>query len=167
MGIEAAARARTELHRGKAKQRILSPKHDLVGLAGEREFARVFDLQVDLSARPGGDTGIDFMVGRWGIDVKTARKPYYLLREVGKWFPDILVLASYDDKTGEARLIGWEWDCEMRRRRTKDFGGGFQSHFKPAFGLRSIARLQRGLAWEKLHYDENGHKVEGDDLDGT
>jgi len=122
----------------------LSPDYDYVGVAGEIAFAREFGLEVDTTARPEGDGGVDFTLSNGlTVDVKTYRKPYHLLREVNKPHADILVLAGFSDSTGEAHLIGWEWDSEMVKCPTRDFGYGIVSHCKAAGELREISELAR------------------------
>jgi formylmethanofuran dehydrogenase subunit E-like metal-binding protein len=77
--------------------------------------------------------------------VKTARKPFNLLREAGKSHAEILVLASFDDSTGKATLIGWEWDKEMLKCPTRDFGYGIVNHYKHYESLRSMESLKEIL----------------------
>ena len=73
------ANQRTTLHKGCPSQRILSKNHDLVGIAGEEEFGRQFDLELDKTERLHGDAGIDFILPVGTVDVKTFRKPFNLL----------------------------------------------------------------------------------------
>ena len=140
------AAQRTRIHLSHTSTRPLSPDYDYVGVAGEVAFAKEFGLEVDTTARPEGDGGVDFTLSNGlTVDVKTYRKPYHLLREVGKHHAHILVLAGFNDSTGEAYLIGWEWDSKMVRCPTRDFGYGIVSHYKPAEELQSIHRLQKLL----------------------
>jgi len=136
------AKERTRIHFSHTSTRPLSPDYEYVGVAGEIAFANEFGLEVDTTARPEGDGGVDFTLSNGlTVDVKTYRKPYHLLREVNKPHADILVLARFDDSSGEARLIGWEWDSEMVKCPTRDFGYGIVSHYKVAKELKQIPDL--------------------------
>jgi len=141
--IRSIAEERTRTHISHTSTRPLSPDYDYVGVAGEVAFAEEFGLEVDTTSRPSGDGGIDFMTPVGTIDVKTYRKPYHLLREVRKPHADILVLAGFDDTSGEVHLIGWEYDSEMVQCPMKDFGYGIVSHYKAAGELRSISELHQ------------------------
>jgi len=138
------AARRTRIHLSHTSIRALSPGYDYVGVAGQIAFAKEFGLEVDTTARPEGDGGVDFTLSNGlTVDVKTYRKPYHLLREVDKPHADILVLAGFDDSTGEAQLIGWEYDTEMVKCPTRDFVYGIVSHYRAAGALREIEELQR------------------------
>ncbi|MFC2105472.1 AAA family ATPase [Candidatus Bipolaricaulota bacterium] len=139
---EEIALARSAIHEGQSSTRVLSEDYEAIGVAGELAFSRAFDLPIDDTARIGGDQGIDFTLPNGiTIDVKTARHPAYLLREEGKDEADVLVLACFDNATGDASLIGWEWDSELLTCSTRDFGRGIVSHYKPADSLRPIEEL--------------------------
>jgi hypothetical protein len=139
--IEDIAAQRARIHASHTSSRPLSPDYELVGVAGEAAFAQEFGLKVDATARPEGDGGVDFTLPIGTVDVKTYRLPYHLLRETDKPHADILVLAAFDDTTGEAHLIGWEWDSVMRQCPTRDFGYGIVSHYKAAEELKPISEL--------------------------
>ena len=142
--LEGIAESRTALHTTHASRRPLSADYDLVGVAGERAFAKTFDLPLDGQMRPSGDGGVDFMLPNGlTVDVKTFRRPLNLLREAGREEAEILVLAGYDDSTGNAELIGWEWDHELVTCPTRDFGHGILNHYKPAEELRPIGELHQ------------------------
>lgn len=139
---ESIAHQRTLTHVSHSTNRPLSPSYDLVGVAGERAFSEAFGLPMDALERLSGDGGVDFTLpSGLTVDVKTYRKPLHLLREVDRDEAQILVLAAYSDVTGDARLIGWEWDREMLKCPTNDFGYGITSHYKPAGELQPIALL--------------------------
>jgi hypothetical protein len=142
---ELAAR-RARLHQGHASSRPLSEGHEHVGLAGERHFASLTGLPLDESDRIAGDGGIDFILPL-GIDVKTARKPHFLIVEEGKVRADIYVLAAYRDDYDATSLIGWAWGNDVRRAPIREFTPGIRSHAIPAAELRdpaSIIALARG-----------------------
>jgi len=149
VGATVVAESRTRVHLGHRSTRPLSDAYDLVGAAGEVAFAEEFGLEVDAEERPAGDHGIDFQTPAGTIDVKTYRKPHHLLREVDKPHADILVLAGFDDATGEAELIGWEWDTEMVKCPRKDFGYGILNHYKLADELKPISELHELIACEE------------------
>ncbi len=104
----AARRAR--IHASHTSSRPLSPDYELVGVAGEVAFAQEFGLEVDATARPGGDGGVDFTLPIGTVDVKTYRLPYNLLREAGKPHADILVLAAFDEAMPDEGF--WLWDSK-------------------------------------------------------
>lgn len=145
--ITCIAEQRTRTHLSHTSTRPLSPDYDYVGVAGEVAFAKEFGLEVDATTRPEGDGRIDFTLPCGTVDVKTARRPFNLLREVGKPHADILVLAGFNDSTGEAYLIGWEWDSEMVKCPARDFGYGIVNHYKAAEHLKSISELHALSSW--------------------
>ena len=139
--IEKLAKAREAIHKGQKSQRILSKNYQLIGLAGEAEFERVFGIKMDRSLKPQGDGGHDFTLPMGTIDVKTARNAYNLLRETNTKHPaDILVLAQYNGN-GKAHLVGWAYDWEMTQCPHKDFGYGIDNYYKPRDKLRPIKEL--------------------------
>lgn len=140
--LEIEAQARHDLHRDHASSRPLSDDYELIGLVGEAAFSKAFRQPMDLTRRPSGDKGVDFVVPwRMTVDVKTARKAFHLIHEAGKPFCDVYVLAEYDDATRSARLVGWEWGPVLRRAPTRDFGHGVVNHFIPREQLRPMALL--------------------------
>ena len=134
---------RTKIHTSHSSTRPLSKDYDYIGVAGEVAFAKEFGLKVDVAVKPGGDKGIDFILPIGTVDVKCYRKPYNLLREVGKIHADILVLAGFDNASKEAYLIVWEYDNEMINCLTKDFGYGIVNHYKAAGKLKTIPELHK------------------------
>ena len=52
---------------------------EFIGLVGERAFSDRFGMPMNLADQPMGDGKFDFVVNGWKIDVKTAKKPTYLL----------------------------------------------------------------------------------------
>jgi hypothetical protein len=135
---------RQQRHLHHASSRPLSKDHDLVGLTGEVAFAKAFGFAVvvDLRGRGDGRKDAGLWVGRLTFDVKAARVPAYLLREVQKPHGDILVLAQFFDDT--ATLLGWEFDAVMLQCPTGYFSTEIESHFKPRWHLRPMAELH---AW--------------------
>ena len=132
---------RHKLHQGHDTSRPFSEDYEVVGLAGEYAFGSVFALMPDWEVRPGGDNGIDFNVGAGTLDVKTARKPFNLIVEVGTTPADILVLAGWDDETTTVELIGWETRTQILMAPRKDFGYGIVNHYIEAASLRKMAVL--------------------------
>jgi len=142
---------RSALHAGHPTRKVLSRDHDLVALAGEAEFARVFGLKIDLKDRPGGDRGRDFVIetvaGRFIVDVKTARNPerWGLLVRKEKLHPKhIYVLAHYSDLTETARLVGWAWGSRIKEfsGAPRDTGRGVVNYQLRAEQLRTIDELK-------------------------
>lgn len=138
-GLEEEARQRETLHAGQTSRRPLSEGYDLVGLAGEQAFWELTGLPRDDTEHPGGDRGVDFLCP-FTIDVKTARKPTFLLVEQGKIRASVYVLARYvEDQPAE--MLGWAFGREVTWWPTKDFGHGVHSHYRPAQELREIRSL--------------------------
>jgi|MudIll2142460700_1097286.scaffolds.fasta_scaffold03130_2 hypothetical protein len=140
--IKYIASARHNLHLGQSSSRPLSENYELIGLLGEFAFYKEFGTKPDWSLKSTGDGRIDFHVGNITIDVKTALKPYNLLREVYKKHADILVLASVSKDFKQVNLLGWEYDSEMIKQPIKDFGYGVINYYKPADSLRDIEELK-------------------------
>ncbi len=140
--IIAEAAARQQSHSAHSSQRPLSNGYDVVGLAGEFEFGRMFGLMPDLTAKAGGDSGVDFLLPlKFAVDVKTFRKAKNLIHEQKKKFADVFVLAEYDDVTSRAQLLGWEWGARLKAAPIKDFGYGVLNHHISANELRPMAEL--------------------------
>jgi hypothetical protein len=148
--LKEAARRRTVLHAGKPSQRLGGKDHEVVGIAGEYRFAQLFEgLVVDTAVKPSGDAGIDFVAAfdvvgaptEFKIDVKTARKPHYLLVKPGDLRADIYVLAAYDDEREEASIVGWAWRAHVRMAPVKVLGDCPPSHAVPKEHLRPIGEL--------------------------
>jgi hypothetical protein len=108
------ADSRAALHQGHASSRPLSEGYERVGLAGEFAFGRFCGQMPDLSERPGGDAGVDFVVPLlYTVDVKTAKKANNLIHEAFKpMAADIYVLAEYVEGD-EAELVGWAWRSSL------------------------------------------------------
>lgn len=143
------AAQRELLHRTHASSRPLSPDYEFIGVCGEAAFAEMTGLDLDELARPDGDHGADFRTPLGTIDVKTARKPYNLLREAGKPAADILVLAEYNPTTETARCVGWMYDWEVVQSTPKDFGYGILNYYRPRTSLRPIAELCQLITWSR------------------
>ena len=127
--INRHAKAREYIHKGKRSSRPLSPDYEKVGLAGEAAFAERFKVEVDLTIKPGGSKGINFVINGYKINVMTARKANYLLVEPGKVKADVYVLAAYNDLTKDAYLMGWATKEEIEAASISDIGGfGIKSH---------------------------------------
>ena len=141
--IEREAIRRSASHSGHASQRKLSPDYEKIGLRGEEEFGRIFRQRPDLSARPRGDGGKDFMLDGYKVNLKTSRKAYLgMLVEAGKVDPNtIYVSAQYDEETDTASLDGWQWGSVVLRYRPKDTGRGLINHNVPTRDLRPMSDL--------------------------
>jgi hypothetical protein len=135
------ADARAALHAGHASSRPLSEGYENVGLAGEFAFGRFCGQMPDLSERPAGDQGVDFVIPLlYTVDVKTARKANNLIHEASKPLTaDIYVLAEHigDD----ARLLGWAWRSTLAAAPVKDFGHGIDNRYIPRENLRAMEEL--------------------------
>jgi len=146
--LELIARQRHEAHKHQDSHRQLSDDYELIGLIGEWGFARFSNLDMDLALRPAGDGRVDFEVNGFTIDVKSANKPYNLLREVEVPHADVLVLAGVWLDRRAYRLIGWEFDKAMLDMIITDRFGkylnppGPLNHYKPAEHLLSMNQLR-------------------------
>jgi hypothetical protein len=137
------AKSRHRIHTEHPTHRPLSEDYELIGLLGEEAFAWSFGLDTEyLDLKPQGDGRVDFHLPCGTVDVKTAEKPYNLLREVGKAHADILVLAGWNRQSRAIRLIGWEYDAEMRCQPSRDFGKGVINHYKHYTQLRPMPELK-------------------------
>lgn len=146
--LEKHARQRDDLHRGQASERILHPRQNLVGLAGEHAFAQRFGLPIDTELRAGGDRGIDFVLptrhGPKTVDVKTTTwdgPRRRMLVEAGKLNAEIYVLAHYCEIAKRARLLGWQWRQVIKTYAPRDTGRGVVNHEIPEYALRHIDDL--------------------------
>ena len=140
--LDPYAEIREKIHEHHASSRPLSPGYELVGLAGEWEFARITNLPMDLRTRPAGDGRVDFYAPVGEIDVKTYRKPFNLPREKGKKHAEILVLAKFYDSPRRAVLLGWEYDTVMVTCEVKTLPGqDIPNHCKPAEEIHPILSL--------------------------
>lgn len=122
-------------------------EEDTIGAAGEMAFARMCGLEHDTCGRPAGDGGIDFEVKvTVTVDVKTARKPKYLLvkkQDIDRPV-DIYVLAKYcEDKS--VKFLGWTTRDVMRCQEVRDHGYGIESYTLHASQLRPMNRLLRRM----------------------
>lgn len=139
--IQIIATKRALVHKGQTSRRPLSKDYEFVGLSGEIAFSKATGYPLDLRIKPGGDHGVDFKTCLGTVDVKTLRKPWYLLVEEEKVNADIYVLAQYEDDLRAARLLGWEYGSVMKRQPTRDFGYGVINHYKETKTLRTIWEL--------------------------
>jgi hypothetical protein len=139
---DALAKERTALHVGQASRRPLSHDYERKGIAGEREFARVFNLPMHQLHHFGGDDGIDYRITlRFSVDVKCAGDASRLLVEEGTVNADIYVLAEYDYFNKTATLVGWTWASVVRRVTPKDTGRGIINHYVDRDVLRPMSEL--------------------------
>ena len=144
------ARDRHEIHKHHASSRPLSDGYEDIGVLAEYAFHRRFNLPMDLKLKPGGDGRVDFVFpSGLTVDVKGAAKPYFLFREVDKEHADVLVLAKVDMEQRTVQLLGWEFEEEMVKEPSKDFGYGVVNHFKPVAKLKSIDDLAMYLGLEE------------------
>lgn len=155
---EDVARVRRESKRGGPNS---TWDADLIGAMGEIAFAKAFGFEVDMTPRPDGDNGVDFVFWRKGkrktIDVKTASKPVYLLvtRDAMRNSADILVLGAYD--RGEVTFLGWETKGIMATMPVADFGLGPDkpSHFRLASELRTMGQFCNYLGGADVSREPN------------
>jgi hypothetical protein len=146
--IKKHALDRENIHKNHKSSRPLSINYEYIGLLGEYQFAVEFGFDVDEELRPEGDRGKDFISPLGKIDVKTARKAYNLIVEVGKVDSDIFVLAQYFDESDKVKLLGWATREEVLDAPSKDFGYGIINHYIPKRGLKPISELKDALVSE-------------------
>lgn len=114
-------------------------EEDSLGACGEAAFSCLTGLPMRKAkdwVGGKGDDGIDFTFMHQGhainVDVKAAKKPYYLLlkeiEETNK--AHILVLSGVVLFKGEywTRLYGWAYKEELLKQPLRDFGYGIRSH---------------------------------------
>ena len=144
MGSKAYADERDRIHKNHASSRPLSEDYELVGIMGELALSQLTGLAPDLATKPAGDGGVDSLIYlRYTVDIKTARKPYNLIHEVGKKFADIFILSKYTDPDTPVRLMGWEWGKVLQAAPTREFGHGVMNHYISAKSLRRLGELQQ------------------------
>jgi hypothetical protein len=136
---------RDKFRKPTSHNRPLSHDYEYIGLVGEDAFGIVFGHSINLSLNRNGDGGFDYYCGRWRVDVKTLKKPKYLLVEKDCCKADIYVLACYSEKTDSAMLIGWEFGKVMKAIPPFDTGRGVINHAKFIKYLMPMSRLHKLL----------------------
>ena len=127
----AAATRRAELmlakHDTSPSSRPMSDGYELVGAYGEIVWARMHGLPDPRLEQTGGDGGRDFIhrvcTDQGGtkpisVDVKTARKAFYLIVPVGQVRADVYVLAAYIEgaqSSPRIKFIGWPAQSSTRQ----------------------------------------------------
>lgn len=142
--IKQEAQKRTNLHAGNSSQRTLSINAEFMGLLGEFVFSEFCGVPVDLSIRPKGDKGIDFILSnKKTVDVKTFKKAWNLICEDCKPLSaDIYVLAKFNEDNESVNLIGWATKEELEVAPKKDFGYGIVNKYIPIQKLHPMKELQ-------------------------
>lgn len=122
--------------------------HFKPAIAGELAFEWLFREHIlalartSLDGSPDGGVDFRFKAIPRTVDVKTARKPKYLLvKTVPKPKADYYVLAHYDDDTQRATLLGWETRETMLAQQADDFGLVVPSHYLLRARLRPMQEL--------------------------
>jgi len=144
--IRREALKRTNLHRGHDSQEILADDHDVAGMSGEVALGKFTGFMPDLTMRPKGDDGVDnkIILG-FTVDVKAARKPYYLLHRVDHGFADIFILGHYSDETCETTLLKWTWGHVVKQAPVRRSSYGVLNHSIKAEDLKDIEELRSRL----------------------
>jgi hypothetical protein len=144
--LQEIAASRSRLHANHDSQRKLSPDYEIVGLAGELEFAKSMHIPFVDAYLPGGDRGIDFNTPIGTVDIKTFRRPWSLLVPIGNNHPaDIYILAGYQDEGHQATLIGWTYWNIVQQQPVKDFGRGIINHSLAARRLYPMVQFKREI----------------------
>lgn len=136
---------RQQMHEraGNNSRRLYSNNttENYIGLCGEIAFSRKYDLPINNELLVHGDGGYDFVLDDGSdLNVKTARKPYYLLLKAQEKVADIFVLARFRE-TG-ITFLGWEYGPALKQCPTSNFGLGVPSHYKPRTQLHSMRELE-------------------------
>ena len=98
--IDEIGAARRSLHKNHESSMPMSEENERVGLAGEQLIGKMFGKRIDDSEKIQGDDGIDFVLTSGTVDVKTARKPIWLLLETNRvHVSDIMIMCGYNDDT--------------------------------------------------------------------
>ena len=151
--------ARHAVLRGFHSQRFYGnhDAEDTLGACGEAAFSLMTGLPMRYASDWNvckGDDGIDFSFADHNeqvinVDVKAAKKPYYLLlkqsEENNK--AHILVLSGvvlFKDEYW-TKFYGWDYKANLMRMPLRDFGYGILSHPKHAEQLGKMSTL-RGYA---------------------
>ena len=129
-----------------ASSRELSEDYQYVGAVGEVGYSKLTGLPLDTERRMEGDSGIDFWVGRIGIDVKTARKPYWLLVDENKVRAGIYILGGVSPDCRTVIFHGWAWKSEVLNAPVGTPGsrpdGRIPSHYIQRNTLHDMDELQ-------------------------
>lgn len=160
--IKDLAQRRHVIHREQKAHRPLSEGYEYIGLAGQYEFSRRFDLPMDLSDKPQGDQGENFITPIGSIQIKTARQAKNLFLELnGTSKADILVLAEYDEHGDEVELLGWEFASTLRRKPVRDFGYGVLNHYMDSNDLLPMGELHNLLySMDEVYLDRRNSLIE-------
>lgn len=131
---------------------------DIIGIAGELEFAKQYQLNADTEIRPDGDGHVDFKIQYKNkiitFDVKTAIKAYNLL--IKEWeidvCADVLVLAQYNPLDKQVSFIGWTTNKIMKEQPTKVFSSlGINNYYLHKSKLFPMERISKFFI-EKKQY---------------
>lgn len=145
--VEKLAAERNGTHVNNASTRPLSKGYESVGISGEIAFAKFSGLMFNISDKPQGDNGIDFVIPLFfTVDVKAARNPKELLHEVGKFIADIYVLAEYSEETGRSELLGWEFGRILKATTPELSAHGVTNYHIPQGELRKMPELAERIA---------------------
>jgi hypothetical protein len=117
-----------------------------MGLRGEQAFAERYGLNVDLTARLGGDGGEDLRLtttsGTFPVDCKAALLPKDLIVDKDYCKPDVIyVLCRYIEAEDRCELVGWQWGRVLMKSEPKDYGYGVINYWQPSGQIRKMEEL--------------------------
>ena len=143
--IDEIGAARRSLHKDHESSMPMSEENERVGLAGEQLVGKIFGKRIDDSEKIMGDEGIDFLFRSGTVDVKTARKPIWLLLEKDhEPVADIMIMCGYNDDTRMAYVLGWEYGIVMKEQPLRDNAGVNKIfHYKLSTELHHIDELMK------------------------
>jgi len=120
---------------------------DQIGIFGQLEFGKKYNMYVDLEGRVRGDR-TDFPTVLGLLDVKTARSPKNLLikeRDIGK--SDLYVLGGFVMGPPRVYFLGWEYDFVMKEMPRRAFGYEIISYYRPRQELRPMEEFEKLIGW--------------------
>jgi len=162
--LHQAADDRTALHQGNASTCKLHDKYDEQGIAGEHAFSQRYKLFHDMSRKPRGDGGIDFLRVPllFDVDVKCSENAYQLIVEVGTVDADIYVLAQYRGKMTNAKLLKWCWRADVLAAPHKQYSSGKINHYidRDDPVLRKISKLDMMILRKVVDDDDIDSSVQ-------
>ncbi len=161
-GLRLIAAERDAQKAGSKNTTILGNNHRVISLFGERQFAREFNLPMDLRQYGPyrGSGRVNFRTKAGPVDVVTARgvptqrMPDLKIMENAKTVPGLIcVLAHFDGKTDHVTLCGFIGDAHARTFPVVTWGRhGARGHVVPFRELEAMCELKArcGVAWTEF-----------------
>lgn len=142
-------------HRADFSQRQFAKNYERIGFEGEWAFAQALHIDIDLSERPYGDRGIDFVVGGKKVDIKSCSSSAAnaiaeeMWVEVGKCRNAVIyVMATYLERRKGAIIVGWEHGDFIKKYPREESPWGVENYCCPWYALKHPWYLYETLGLE-------------------